>query len=225
MFKNNNFLIYGFVQLFIFSLPIIAHGLSDNTLYQELNEWVFLLLAFILAFGLAYLQIFIMQKEFPALYACYQEWTRKGKDHSTIYFFLTTLGYFNSLFIMSLYYDQYHVTTPIKGYPFTAVSHYKTHHRKSGTSYNVVFMSPLFGKYETSDSVGDFYNTVEAGDIMNLFLREGRFHTHFVIDSQFNKAPQNTDQNYLKQYIFSSLKIQGKAMEWNKILNFHSSNY
>ena len=201
MFTKHSFLIYGFIQLFIFGLPMLAHCLSDNQLYEELDYIIYLYLPLALANGLAFLQLLVMEKMFPSQYDRYQVWASKGKEHSIIYFVLITAGYFLLIFLIFGYSDQYHMTTPIKSYEFTASGHYKKYHRRTGFQYYTVFKSPLFGKYEIYGK--DYYNTVDEGDSITLFLREGRFHTYYVIESKLNKLPPKGYQNLLDQYASS----------------------
>jgi hypothetical protein len=213
MFKKHSFLLIGFLQLFILAIPMIAHCLSDNILYQELNNYIYIGLPMVISGLIAFLQIHIMRISFPGLFSSYQQWASRGKEHATIYFFLIAAGYFLLLFIIFGYSDQYHVNTPIKPYEFIAYERYKTHHRRSGVRYYTVFISPLWGKYEISGE--NYYDTVGQGDSMTLFLRQGRLHTYFVVDSKLNKLLPVPYKNVLTNYASEYFKSQ----DYN--LNFH----
>ena len=199
MFKKYFFFYAGFVQLVIFAIPMIVHCISDNTIYRELNDYIYLWLPILLGCLLALLQIYMIKICFPNQYDYYREWTSRGKDHSSIYFLLIAIGYFLSIFLVINYSDQYHVYTPIKSYEFSAYSRYKSHGRHS-YSYYTVFVSPQWGEYKVSGQ--EYYDTVKRGDFLTVYLREGRFHTYFVVDEKLHKPFHDgfINKNFLSQF-------------------------
>jgi hypothetical protein len=195
--KKPSFFFFGLVQFFIFALPMMAHCLTNNTLYRELNDTVFLMLPMFLACILVVLQLILMKACYPTLYADYLKWTSKG-IHEYFGLPLIFIGYFLFIFVILEYCDQYGVTTPVNAYEFTAYSHYIHYGRRGRKSYYTVFISPVFGKYEISGQ--KYYNTVGKGDSLTLNLREGRFHSYFVVDEKLNKFIPSPYQNFLTEY-------------------------